>query len=213
VGRSARRDDPARVVGLASRAVTALRRKPGYGYRAMNLGPDDDRVPDGDRLDDLPGRRGASFRGQFVRSVLAASACAAVFKVSTLLLVPLLRPSGVAGAVSSLLLSVNMFVGYVGGRVAARAGLPYDDPRSPWFMAATVAMVGRIVELLVFRVRGALPIAHALPVPGPSDAAPAPHIVGFVIALLLIRFGYAMGMHAQARREGRVSDEDEAGLE
>jgi hypothetical protein len=41
----------------------------------------------------------------------------------------------------------------------------------------------------------------------------AEFLLTLVMMLLLIRFGFAMGTYSQAKREGRVQDEDEASAE
>jgi hypothetical protein len=181
----------------------------------MSQRPDD---PFATRDDDRDGltrdeRSYVSHRGQLMRGVVAAAACAAACNVPWAFLRGLIRPDNVASALGSLLLSVNMLAGYVGGRAAARAGLAHDDGRAQWSMAWTVAVLSLLVGLGAQQVRFAVhppridPAAVAQRVPSASALL---FFAFFTVTVLLIRFGFAMGTYAQAKREGRPVDEDEA---
>jgi hypothetical protein len=176
---------------------------------------DDDtpRTPNDDaHAPDAAVRPPASHLGQLFRGVAAAAACDAAVTVPWLLIRPAVRPANIAAAIESLLLGVNMLVGYVGGRAAARAGLAHDDARAQWTMAWIVTGLSVLVEIVVHRVR---PLAHvARPATQPAPASILLALcVSLAVSVLLVRFGFAMGTWAQARREGRVSEEDEAGVE
>jgi hypothetical protein len=145
---------------------------------------------------------------------VAAAIVDAVVSAPTALALPLVRPDNIAEAIAELLLSLNMLVGYVGGRVAARAGLSHEDSRSQWTMASVVSGVSIIIAVALEKLRHVLHLVHA-PVQGTPNANPdsallARFLLHLVMMLLLIRFGYAMGTYSQAKREGRVQDEDEA---
>jgi hypothetical protein len=161
----------------------------------MSLRPDDR----SSRLNDTT--TGVSPRGRLLRGIAAAVVCDTIFTVPWEVVRPVIRPENIAAAVESLLLGVNMLVGYVGGRAAARAGLAHDDTRAQWTMAWSVALVSLLVQLSTMRLRtGAIQLG-----------APVMLCVSFTVSMLLVRFGFAMGTWSQARREGRVhDDEDEA---
>lgn len=166
-----------------------------------------DRRGEGPMGDEAPLEPQSSPGSQLVRGVIVASLCDAVVTVPWALLRRLIKPESIAHSIGILLLATNMLSGYVGGRVAARAGLAHDDARAQWLMAWLVTLGSAMVEALVFRLR---------PVPTPPNAA-APgaleQLVAIAGAVFLVRFGFAMGTWAQARLEGRVRDDegDDAG--
>lgn len=152
-----------------------------------------------------------SRRGQIVRGIAAALACEAAVRVPWQLVRPLIRPDNIAAAVASLMLSTHMLVGYAGGRAAARAGLAHDDSRAQWIMAWIVTLLSYSIELAVQIVHPAVPRQeHPRPMP---EAIAIAIGVALTVTALLVRFGFAMGTWAQARREGKVTDEDEAGVD
>lgn len=159
----------------------------------------------------IPGS-GVSYRGQILRGVALALACGTLFTVPWNLLAPVLRPQNVVNAVGILLLGENMLAGYVGGRAATRAGLSHEDGRAQWSMAWTVAVLSYVIENVVQQVQFAAHPARVEAVA--SHSVPfglLVHLVFFTAVVLLVRFGFAMGTYAQAKREGRVhDDEDEA---
>jgi hypothetical protein len=110
-----------------------------------------------------------------------------------------------------------MVVGYVGGRVAGRAGLSHDDSRSQWTMASVVSGISIIIGAALEKLRHVLhlvrPPVQGAPSANPDSAMLAEFLLTLVMMLLLIRFGFAMGTYSQAKREGRVQDEDEASAE
>ena len=159
-------------------------------------------------------------RGQLVRGIAAAVACDAAISLPIAMLMPLVRPQNVAEAIGKLLLGLNMLVGYVGGRVAAKAGLSHEDSRSQWTMASVVSGVSIMMAEAIERLRVALHLVHVqsaavatAQTTTPDRLALASFVLIVASMLLLIRFGYAMGTYAQAKREGRVHDEDEASVE
>jgi hypothetical protein len=109
-----------------------------------------------------------------------------------------------------------MLVGYVGGRVAARAGISHEDSRSQWTMASVVSGASIVTGVLMVRLQLALHLVRVQPEAAQQStehASIAPVLFWLAAMLLLIRFGYAMGTYAQAKRDGRVQDEDEASAE
>ncbi len=153
--------------------------------------------------------------GAFVRGVAVGIVCDAMISAPIAMLLPLVRPENVADAIGKLLFGLNLLVGYAGGRVAGRAGIAHDDSRSQWSMASVVSAASIATEVLLYRLRLAL---HLVRLPTGTAAAsterlsPWPLIM-FVAMVLLIRFGYAMGTYAHAKRAGQVHDEDEASAE
>lgn len=182
----------------------------------MNQRPDDPyrSHEDGRHDDDSGDRPLVSHRGQILRGVAAATACAAALNVPWALLRGFIRPENVAEAVGSLLLSVNMLAGYAGGRACARAGLAHDDSRSQWTMAWTVSVLSLVIGIATQQLRWAIHPPRvevvAAAVRHPSAAPATMFFVLFTATVLLVRFGFAMGTYAQAKREGRAVDEDEA---
>jgi hypothetical protein len=155
-------------------------------------------------------------RGQLIRGIAAAALVDTFISVPLGILIPLVRPDNVAAAIGNLLFGLNMLVGYVGGRVAVRAGISHEDSGSQWTMAAAVAGVSVLTERMIERLRMLLHLVHVEPTT--AQAANERTVVGafffwLVAMMLLIRFGFAMGTYSQAKREGRVQDEDEASVE
>ncbi len=139
------------------------------------------------------------------------------FSAPAAFVMPLVRPENVALAVGKLLLAVNLLVGYVGGRLAARAGLSHEDSRSQWTMASVVTGLSVMVESLLYKLRVAMHLVHAAPADAQNAAADRATLVVFAfwitVVMLLVRFGFAMGTYSQAKRDGRVREEDEASVE
>lgn len=173
---------------------------------------DDPYATDEEGNDTASGDRAmALHRVRLARGIVIALACDAVFRVPWTLVRGSIRAENVVAAITTLLLAAHMLVGYVGGRAAGRAGLPHDDGRAQWAMAAAVAVLARVTELGVIRAGISLHLAeragHVL------RGSPVVFLLEFVVAVLLVRFGLAMGTWSQARREGRVEEEDEASVD
>lgn len=179
----------------------------------MSPGHDRDRFPNASPLEGPDARPPISHAGQLARGIAAALLCDTVFNVPSVLFLGRL-PENFGSALASLLLGVNILAGYVGGRVATRAGLPHDDQGSQWTMSFAITVFSLMVAQFTQRVQAALhgPIAvdHAGSAPSISLFQ---WLVGLAAPLLLVRFGFAIGTFVQAHREGRAHDEDEAGTE
>lgn len=156
-------------------------------------------------------------RDSLFHGIVAAALVDTLVSAPVVLALPLVRPDNVAAAIGKLLLAVNMFVGYVGGRVAARAGLSHEDSRSQWTMASVVSGISIVIGAALEKLRHVLHLVRApvqpTPSANPDSAILAEFLLMLVMMLLLIRFGFAMGTYSQAKREGRVQDEDEASAE
>lgn len=156
-------------------------------------------------------------RDSLFQGIVAAAFIDAIVSVPPTFVLPLVRPANIADAIGELLLALNMFVGYVGGRVAARAGLSHEDSRSQWTMASVVSGISIIVGAALEKLRLVLHVVRVptqvTPSSNPSSEMLARLVLHLVMMLLLIRFGFAMGTYSQAKREGRVQDEDEASAE
>jgi hypothetical protein len=181
---------------------------------------DDDRSPPPDDDPMVVGRSppAASHRGQVLRGIVAALACDTLFNVPKVLLLPHIRAANLRAAIGNLLLGVLMLVGYVGGRAAARAGLSHDDARSQWSMAWTVSVLSTLIAHAAVVARHAVVgAAHPAPTGTPAGGASGSLLgffIQFTLVVLLVRFGFAMGTFAQAKRDGRAEDDkDEAGAD
>lgn len=156
-------------------------------------------------------------RDSLFHGIVAAALVDALVTAPASFVLPLVRPANIADAIGELWLAMNMVVGYVGGRVAARAGLSHEDSRSQWTMASVVSGISIIVFAALEKVRIVLHLvrvpAQPTPSANPSSELLARFLLHLVMMLLLIRFGFAMGTYSQAKREGRVQDEDEASAE
>ena len=149
---------------------------------------------------------------QFVRGVGVAVVAGVLVNVPRMLLMPLLRLSNVAGALDTLLLGLNVLAGYAGGRAAGAAGVAHDDGRSQWNMAfaatalcASAALGARAVARRV----AAMPHATLAAMGGSGMRL----LLQLAVALLLIRFGFAIGTYAAARRAGLAVDDESSGEE
>lgn len=164
---------------------------------------------------DDQGPSSAPHGGALVRGVAAGVVCDAMISTPIAMFLPLVRPENVADAIGKLLFGLNVLVGYAGGRVAARAGVAHNDSRSQWSMASIVSAASLVTEFLLYKLRLAL---HPVALPASTASQTTERfsawpIVLFVAMLLLIRFGFAIGTYAHAKRTGQVHDEDEASTE
>ncbi len=178
--------------------------------------PDRSRLDARDRADlDRPF---VSPAGQFARGVGVAIGVDTLVNVPSVLFLPLLRPQNLASALGTLLLGVNVVIGYVGGRAAGRAGTAHDDDRAQWNMAWTVTLLSTVIAYATARaalhwprIAAALHAATRASGAGTGGAVWLGVRIAFV--LLLVRFGFAIGTFAQARRDGLGFGDDEAGAE
>lgn len=177
----------------------------------MSTHRDDDPYSADDEGDDPASsdRAMASHRARVARGIVIALACDAALRGPWTLLRGSVRPDNIVAAITSLLLAAHMLVGYVGGRAATRAGLPYADSRAQWAMAVAVAVLSRVTEIGIIRGSLALHLSQAAAMRA-LQGAPVVFLLEFVVAVVLVRFGFAMGTYSQAKRDGLVEEEDEA---
>lgn len=158
--------------------------------------PSTEELPD---PDDLPS--GSNWLA-LLRGYAVAVAADAAVSIPWAALAPRWRPQHVVTFLSWLLLAYNIAVGYLGGRSAARAGLSHEDGSGHWNLALAVSLTSVVVELASRRFLG-VHSTEALPSHGAM-------LLQLLAIAALVRFGVAMGTWAQALREGRVTEEDEA---
>ncbi len=117
-----------------------------------------------------------------------------------------------AASVVYFVLASKLLSGYVGGRVASRAGIAHDDRASRRTVALGVTAFTLLALTLARRWGSGFVLAtsHRLQWPGPPPGA---RLLGFVldVALLawLLGVGFAMGAWVQARRDDKRLDEED----
>lgn len=141
---------------------------------------------------------------QFARltaSVSLAVACESAVQLPWFFLRSRMHAEHIAAAIGTMLLSGRILSGYVGGRVAARAGVSHDDDRMHWALAWAVTATFIAVASVV---------AQWLPErPSHDDGALFIGLVlHIVVVTALVRFGFAIGTWVQAFRDGRVRDDE-----
>ncbi|MFO0558033.1 MAG: hypothetical protein U0269_08430 [Polyangiales bacterium] len=170
-----------------------------------------DRGPDDDRYDDEHGEPPLAPIEAVLRGGAAALALDLLFSVGAQLARPAIRHVGARDAIVYAVLASKMFSGYVGGRVANRAGVAHDDESAMRTMALGVTALTlsalTVVERFAPWIR--LSLERGPQWPGPP---PGVRLVQFVAEVLLLTamlsFGFKMGSWAQARRDDKVQDEE-----
>ncbi|MBL8681757.1 MAG: hypothetical protein JNK05_21495 [Myxococcales bacterium] len=173
----------------------------------MDRGPDDDR----DRFDDERGEPPSAPVEAILRGGAAALALDLAFSLGAQFARPAIRHPGFAAALVYVVYASKLFSGYVGGRVASRAGVAHDDRDALRTMALGVTALTMAASVIVDRLAPWVRVARSA---GPQWSGPPPgvRLVHFVFEVVLLSFllvfGFAMGTWAQARRDDKVQDEE-----
>jgi hypothetical protein len=172
----------------------------------MDRGPDDDRHDE-----EEPGALPIAPIEAVLRGAAAALVLDLVFSVGAQLARPSIRHVGAREAIVYVVLASKLFSGYVGGRVANRAGVAHDDEAAMRTMALGVTALTLSARTLVDRIVPwiRLSLEQGPQWPGPPPGVRLVHFVAEVLLLTaMLSFGFKMGSWAQARRDGKVRDEE-----
>ncbi len=170
-----------------------------------------DRGPDDERFEDEHGEPPMAPIDAILRGGAAALALDLAFSVGAQFARPAIRHAGAREAIVFVVLASKLISGYVGGRVANRAGVSHDDPSAMRTMALGVTALTLAALTVVDRVAPwvRLSLERGPQWPGPT---PGVRLVQYAIEVMilawLVGFGFEMGTWAQARRDDKVQDEE-----
>lgn len=170
-----------------------------------------DRGPDDDRYEDEHGEPPLAPIEAVLRGGAAALALDVMFSVGAQLARPAIRHVGARDAIVFAVLASKLFSGYVGGRVANRAGVAHDDESAMRTMALGVTALTLSALTVVERVA---PWVRVSLERGPQWPGPPPgvRLVQFAVEVLILTgmltFAFKIGAWAQARRDDKVQDEE-----